>query len=204
MMMAPIARRTIRHTMPITLGGPTRCGRHPASRVRTPKSRLKKRRYQGKRTAIASSSALPHRRQKWRTGSLPSPHWPQMRSPGCRRVGGSIVRGAGRVRVIAGATDVGRREIGSSWTAAAGGAAGGGMGAAGAATPASTGGGVGAVVAAVGIGGGAGGAAGAAEVTGTDHTTCGTGSETADGAALTGAWATTGAGAPSWWGAAAG
>src|SRR5256885_15684921 len=87
---------TSRHTMPTALGGPTRRGRHPASRVRTPKSRLKKRRYHGKRTAIASSSEFPQRRQKWRTGSLPSPHWPQMRSPGGRRVGGSPGRGARR------------------------------------------------------------------------------------------------------------
>src|SRR3984893_14220785 len=147
---ATMARRRIRHTAPLRFGGPTRCGRQPASRVRMPKTRLKKRRYHGRRTAIASSSELPQRRQKWRVGSLPSPHWPQMRSPGCRRVGASIARAAGRGRATVGATDVGRRDIGSSgWTTeTAGGAA--DAGAAGAATLAKTGAVVGAAGAATG------------------------------------------------------
>src|SRR3989442_7201731 len=57
-----------------------------------------------------------------------------MRSPGWRRVGGSMVRGPGRGRVTAGATDVGRRETGSSSEPADTAA-----GALGAPTPASTG-----------------------------------------------------------------
>src|ERR1700736_1234509 len=171
---ATMARRRIRHTAPITFGGPTRCGRQPASRVRMPKTRLKKRRYHGRRTAIASSSELPQRRQKWRVGSLPSPHWPQMRSPGCRRVGASIARAAGRGRATVGATDVGRRDIGSSgWTTET---AGGEGGAAGAATLARTG-------AATGGAGAAGAALGAAEVTGTVHTTCGAGAAGSAGGA---------------------
>src|SRR6202521_3419365 len=125
---ATTARRMIRHTPPITFGGPTRCGRQPASRVRMPKTRLKKRRYQGRRTAIASSSELPQRRQKWRVGSLPSPHWPQMRSPGCRRGGASLARAAGRGRATVGATDVGRLDIGSAPRATQNGGGGGGGG----------------------------------------------------------------------------
>src|SRR5713101_7629460 len=120
----------------ITISGPTRLGRQPASRVRTPKTLLKNRRYQGSRTASASSSELPQRRQKWRTGSLPSPHWPQIRSPGWRRVGASRTRGAVRGRATVGATEIGRREIGSS---AGGTRAGGGALATGAPTPARTG-----------------------------------------------------------------
>src|SRR5437868_4303279 len=90
-----------------------------------------------------------------------------MRSPGLRRVGGSIVRGPGRGRVTTGAREVGRRETGSS-TDPAGTAA----GAAGAPTPASTGSGA-ATGAAVAFSGGAaatatavrgGGAAGASTV----------------------------------------
>src|ERR1700674_5277484 len=190
---ATMARRTIRHTAPSTFGGPPRRGRQPASRVRMPKTRLKKRRYHGRRTAIASSSELPQRRQKWRGGALPSPHWPQMRSPGCRRVGASIARAAGRGRATVGATDVGRRDIGSSarTTETAGGGGGGGEGgAAGAATLARTG-------AATGGAGAAGAALGAAEVTGTVHTTCGAGAPGPAGgaAAVAGAGATTGAGA---------
>src|SRR5712671_4944234 len=154
------ASRTIRQTTPITFGGPTRRGRQPASRVRTPKARLKKRRYQGSRTAIASSSELPQRRQKWRIGSLPSPHWPQMRSPGCRRVGASMVRAVGRGRATVGAIEVGRRDIGSSdWTTET---AGGAAEAAGAATPVKTGAAAGAAGAAIGCADGA-GALGAAE-----------------------------------------
>src|SRR5437764_5291323 len=126
----------MRMTTPRTLGAPTRFGRQPASRVRTPKTRLKKRRYQGSCTAIASSRELPQRRQKCRVGSLPSPHWPQIRSPGRRRVGGSVVFGD-RGRVIVGAIDVGRRDIGSS--ACAAGILMGGGGAVGAPTPARTG-----------------------------------------------------------------
>src|SRR5256885_17098750 len=76
-----------------------------------------------------------------------------MRSPGLRRVGGSIVRGPGRGRVTTGAREVGRRETGSS-TDPAGTAA----GAAGAPTPASLGSGA-ATGAAGGVSGGGGGAA---------------------------------------------
>src|SRR5260370_34749024 len=80
-----------------------------------------------------------------------------MRSPGCRRVGASRVRGPGRGRVIAGATEVGRRESGSSgWTTAAACATAGA--AAGAATPANTGAGAGAAATGGAGGAGAGGA----------------------------------------------
>src|SRR5439155_6937934 len=129
-------------------------------------------RYQGSRAAIASSRELPQRRQKCRAGSLPSPHWPQMRSPGWRRVGGSMVRGPGRGRVTAGATDVGRREAGSS-------AAGRAAGALGAPTPANTGSGdetgaaaacsTGAAARGAAVSGGAAGALGTAEATTTSR-----------------------------------
>src|ERR1700682_929606 len=150
---APIARRTMRQTPPITFGGPTRLGRQPASRVGMPKTLFKNGRYQGSRAASASSSELPQRRQKWRTGSFPSPHWPQIRSPGWRRVGASSVRGPERGRATVGATEMGRRDIGSS----AGATVGGGAAATGAPTPASTGAGGGAVAWTGGAGGGAGG-----------------------------------------------
>src|SRR3989449_6865191 len=102
-----------------------------------------------------------------------------MRSPGWRRVGGSMVRGPGRGRVTAGATDVGRRETGSS-SEPAGTAA----GALGAQTPASTGSGAetgaaaavtgGAAATAAAVSGGADlDALGAADVTGPSRPTGG-------------------------------
>src|SRR5919201_3520200 len=186
--IAPSASRTMRMNPPITFGAPTRFGRQPASRVRTPKRRLKNRRYQGSRTAIASSRELPQRRQKCRIGSLPSPQLPQMRSPGRRRVGGSIVRGACRGRAIVGATEVGRRDIGSS-DCGVGAADPGALGAIGAPTPARTGSGAATVSAALGgagvdatgeevVGGvGAGGRVieGAADMIGTARTEVGAG-----------------------------
>src|SRR2546422_10674232 len=105
-----------------------------------------------------------------------------MRSPGWRRVGGSLVRGPGRGRVTAGATDVGRRETGSSSEPA--GTAAGAIGAIGAPTPASTGSGAGTGAAAAVTGGAAATAAavsggadldalGAADVTGPSRPTGG-------------------------------
>src|SRR5947208_8667968 len=109
-----------------------------------------------------------------------------------------MVRAAGRARVTVGATDVGRRDIGSSAPTVAGA---GGTGATGVPTPMSTGAGVGVAGAAVGDAGCAGGAAGAAEVIGTVQTTCGSGGEAA---AEVGAVAATGAGTGSTWGGGAG
>src|SRR5262245_6670328 len=70
-------------------------------------------RHQGCLTTTAVARLAPHRWQKCRSGLLPAPQLPQIRSPGLYLgLAGASRRGAGRARSAAGATACGSTAAG--------------------------------------------------------------------------------------------